>query len=108
MKTFADRLNAAADATRETTGEIARSTSIPLKRVAELRSGAEPREHEAGKLAEFFDCDVLWLLKGHTPRSSPLLMRELELASVDAVGGVVTLQPDDYRRIYTLACMGRA
>lgn len=107
MNTFAHRLMSVVEATREPVLEIARGSGIPAKRIVDLFGGDEPREHEATKLAEFFNCDVVWLLQGRLPEGTKALVHELELASVDAVDGVVTLKPDDFRRIHTLASMGR-
>lgn len=108
MKTFAERLNAAIDATGETQQELARAANLNREWVSKLCGGdATPSRIESRVIAEFLNCDHGWLHDG-TPVHNPLLIRELELASMGTVGGVVTLQPDDYRRIYTLACMGRS
>lgn len=109
MNTFAKRLCAALDATREYPSVLARATSISPARInAFLHERAEATAEEALEIAAFLGCDRTWLLHGAAKHRGVqrLLVRELELASVDAVGGVVTLKPDDYARIYALACMG--
>lgn len=109
MKTFAERLSAAIEATDEKAVDIARATNIPVKTIADFCSGVLPANaNDATSLADCLGCDVNWLLRGEAAihGSRRLLIKQLELATIDAVDGVVTLKPDDYRRIYALACMG--
>lgn len=109
MKTFAERLSAAIEATDEKAVDIARATDIPVQTISDYCSGVLPRNCNDGcKIADYLSCDSNWLLRGDEAihGSRRLLIKLLELATIDAVDGVVTLKPDDYRRIYTLACMG--
>ncbi|MCE9605045.1 MAG: helix-turn-helix domain-containing protein [Planctomycetia bacterium] len=107
MKTFADRLTAAIEATRETHKELARETDLPLALVVEFCNGtSEPSPIRAHRIADVLGCNHNWLLNGFVSEGrDSTLVRELELASLNAANGVVTLDRDDFRRIYTLACM---